>query len=58
MNIKSYELDKFGGCKEKSFLATGFFRVEKDEHWWLVTPEGTPYPDLEAVLIRRILDIY
>ena len=34
------------------------FCVEKDEHWWLVTPEGTPYPDLEAVLIRRILDIY
>ncbi len=34
------ELDRFGGWKGKRFEATGFFRVEKDERWWLVTPDG------------------
>ena len=49
------ELDHYGGWKGKSFEATGFFRVEKDDRWWLVTPEGNAflsfginhlYPDL------------
>jgi len=48
-------LDRFGGWTGKPFEATGFFRVEKDERWWLVTPEGNAflgvginhlYPDL------------
>lgn len=48
-------LDRFGGWKGKKFKATGFFRVEKDKRWWLVTPEGNAflsfginhlYPDL------------
>ena len=39
----------------KPFEATGFFRVEKEDRWWLVTPEGNAflsfginhlYPDL------------
>jgi len=47
--------DRFGGWAGKKFGATGFFRVEKDERWWLVTPEGNAflsfginhlYPDL------------
>lgn len=47
--------DRFGGWKGSRFTATGFFRVEKDERWWLVTPEGNAflsfginhlYPDL------------
>lgn len=47
--------DRFGGWTGKKFNATGFFRVEKDERWWLVTPEGNAflsfginhlYPDL------------
>lgn len=47
--------DSFGGWTGKKFEATGFFRVEKDERWWLVTPEGNAflsfginhlYPDL------------
>ncbi|MEM0926063.1 MAG: hypothetical protein AAGJ83_08505, partial [Planctomycetota bacterium] len=33
-------LDRFGGWTEKKFEATGFFRVEKDDRWWFVTPEG------------------
>ena len=49
------DLDRFGGWKAKRFDATGFFRVEKDDRWWLVTPEGHAflswginhlYPDL------------
>lgn len=51
----SQERDRFGGWKGRAFEATGFFRVEKDERWWLVTPEGNAflsfginhlYPDL------------
>ncbi|MDG2254844.1 MAG: hypothetical protein P8L49_07770 [Opitutaceae bacterium] len=49
------ELDRFGGWKDRKFEATGFFRVEKDSRWWLVTPDGHAflsfginhlYPDL------------
>ena len=49
------ERDCFGGWTGKKFKATGFFRVEKDKRWWLVTPEGNAflsfginhlYPDL------------
>ncbi|MEM7143640.1 MAG: hypothetical protein AAF591_00805 [Verrucomicrobiota bacterium] len=37
------ELDRFGGWTGKQFEATGFFRVEKDDRWWLVTPEGNAF---------------
>ena len=49
------ELDRFGGWTGRKFEPTGFFRVEKDDRWWLVTPEGNAflsfginhlYPDL------------
>ena len=32
--------DRYGGWKATRFKATGFFRLEKDNRWWLVTPEG------------------
>ena len=35
--------DRFGGWKGRTFEATGFFRVEKDVRWWLVTPEGNAF---------------
>ena len=47
--------DRFGGWPGKTFEATGFFRAEKDDRWWLVTPDGNAflsfginhlYPDL------------
>lgn len=47
--------DRFGGWTGRKFEATGFFRVEKAERWWLVTPAGNAflsfginhlYPDL------------
>jgi len=37
------ELDRFGGWKGRQFRATGFFRVEKGDRWWLVTPEGNAF---------------
>ena len=49
------QLDRFGGWTGKKFKATGFFRVEKDDRWWIVTPDGNAflswginhlYPDL------------
>ncbi|MEM7558458.1 MAG: hypothetical protein AAF394_04990, partial [Planctomycetota bacterium] len=49
------QLDQYGGWTAKRFRATGFFRVEKDQRWWLVTPDGHAflswginhlYPDL------------
>lgn len=36
----STQLDRYGGWMEKQFNATGFFRLEKADRWWLVTPEG------------------
>ena len=37
-------LDKYGGWKDLSFRATGFFRLEKTEkRWWLVTPSGNAF---------------
>ena len=51
----SDDLDTYGGWTGKKFEATGFFRTEKDDRWWLVTPEGNAflsfginhfYPDL------------
>lgn len=47
--------DRFGGWTGRSFEATGFFRLEKADRWWLVTPDGNAflswginhlYPDL------------
>ena len=41
LNIKRFTgKDKYGGWTGKSFEATGFFRTEKADRWWLVTPEG------------------
>jgi len=39
----SSELDRYGGWKGKKFRATGFFRTEKEDRWWLVTPEGNAF---------------
>jgi len=25
------------------FEATGYFRMEKDERWWMVTPDGNAF---------------
>jgi hypothetical protein len=42
----SSRLDRFGGWTGIQFEPTGFFRVERRERWWLVTPEGNAYLSL------------
>jgi hypothetical protein len=42
-HIPSAEYDKYGGWTGKKFKATGFFRVTKDDRWWIVTPEGNAF---------------
>ena len=37
------DLDRFGGLKAISFNANGYFRLEKGDRWWLVTPEGNAF---------------
>ncbi|MCH2208201.1 MAG: hypothetical protein MK132_20335 [Lentisphaerales bacterium] len=44
--INHKELDKYGSWKGKIFKATGFFRTEKEDPWWLVTPEGNAFISL------------
>ncbi|OPZ20546.1 MAG: hypothetical protein BWZ10_00648 [candidate division BRC1 bacterium ADurb.BinA364] len=35
--------DSYGGCPAIRFEATGFFRLQKADRWWLVTPEGSAF---------------
>ena len=35
--------DVYGGWTGKKFERSGFFRTEKEERWWMVTPEGNAY---------------
>ncbi len=39
-------LDRFGGWADRKFESTGFFRVEKADRWWLVTPDGHAFLSL------------
>ncbi len=41
--MASPDRDRFGGCTKIQFEATGFFRLEKTDRWWLVTPEGNAF---------------
>ena len=41
--LKGEDLDRFGGWTAKKFEPTGFFRVEKADRWWLVSPEGSAF---------------
>jgi len=42
-NFNSAEYDKYGGWTGKKFKATGYFRIEKNDRWWFVTPEGNAF---------------
>ncbi|MBP5636407.1 MAG: hypothetical protein J6X25_02675, partial [Bacteroidales bacterium] len=36
--------DQYGGWKDVTYEATGFFRTQKvGDRWWMVDPEGHPY---------------
>ena len=39
----SDDLDQYGGLKSVRFEPSGFFRVEKKDRWWFVTPEGSGF---------------
>lgn len=41
--LDSDTLDRFGGLKSLRFDASGFFRVEKSDRWWFVTPDGAAF---------------
>ncbi len=42
-NTPDLEYDRFGGWTGRQFEPTGYFRLEKDERWWLVSPEGNAF---------------
>jgi len=42
-NINTRRLDRFGGLESVRFDSTGFFRVEKADRWWFVTPDGAAF---------------
>ena len=35
--------DRFGGYRPLRFEASGYFRLQKADRWWLVTPEGNAF---------------
>ncbi len=37
------ERDSYGGWTKKRFKKTGYFRMERDDRWWMVTPEGNAF---------------
>ncbi|MDP6041242.1 MAG: hypothetical protein QGG64_22020 [Candidatus Latescibacteria bacterium] len=41
--MNTSQRDQYGGWTELQFEATGFFRLEKTDRWWLVTPEGNAF---------------
>ncbi|MGC9341541.1 MAG: twin-arginine translocation signal domain-containing protein [Bacteroidales bacterium] len=49
----SAEYDKYGGWTGKKFKATGFFRAEKDDRWWVVSPEGNAFLSFGINHIQR-----
>ena len=38
-----YERDRYGGCSVRAFEPSGFFRLERDDRWWFVTPDRHPF---------------
>ena len=36
-------LDRYGGWPGRRFSPSGYFRTEKDDRWWLVSPEGNAF---------------
>lgn len=41
--MQNQKFDKYGGWIGRQFQATGYFRVENDGRWWIVTPEGNAF---------------
>ena len=43
LKLVAQPMDLLSENKNIKFEATGFFRLEKADRWWLVTPEGNAY---------------
>ena len=41
--MENSPLDRYGGWTGRRFSPSGYFRVEKDDRWWLVSPEGNAF---------------
>ncbi len=41
--MSSIKRDSYGGCCTLPLGETGFFRLEKTDRWWLVSPEGNAF---------------
>ena len=52
--------DRYGGYTGIHFRPTGFFRLEKADRWWLVTPRGNAFLSfgLNHVSIRNVMASY
>ena len=45
---------KYGGWKEKKFIATGYFRTQYDgKRWWMVDPEGYAFLSVGVDCFRK-----
>ena len=42
-NSSADRLDRYGGLKDVRFEQSGFFRVDKADRWWFVTPDGSAF---------------
>jgi len=41
--VEPTALDRFGGLKSVRFDASDYFRIEKLDRWWFVTPDGNAF---------------
>ena len=49
-SIAADDLDRFRGLESVQFKPSGYFRVEKADRWWFVTPDGSAF----LLVFRRI----
>ena len=48
LSAAAQDLDTYGGWTQKRFRKTGHFRIDRDDRWWLVTPEGNGFRSFGA----------
>ncbi len=48
LSAAAQDLDTYGGWTQKRFRKTGYFRIDRDDRWWLVTPEGNGFRSFGA----------
>jgi hypothetical protein len=49
---KDVALDRFGGRRDKSYAASGFYYTRKiRDRWWLIDPDGHPFLNAGVVSV-------